>query len=270
MDIWEANREATVFTPHTCSKPGSFLCTGDECGRAPLGVCDKPGCGVNPYRLGVQDFYGVGKTIDTSKPFTVVTQFITSDGTDAGDLAEIRRIYYQGGRMITSDELADATRPSNETSSPAPAVIPGIDAAANAGAVTQDFCVAKNSSDFLRLGGMKAMGESLRRGMVLIFSIWNSDGDFMNWLDSGENGPCSETEGNPELILRNDPDVSVTFMNVRWGEIGSTTMNLTAAGRVAAQVANGNALGLSFAAARPGVGSLSWMLVAGILVWFLA
>ena len=31
---------------------------------------------------------------------TVVTQFITSDGTDNGDLVEIRRVYVLGGQVI--------------------------------------------------------------------------------------------------------------------------------------------------------------------------
>lgn len=31
---------------------------------------------------------------------TVVTQFITTDGTDNGDLKEIRRYYVQNGRRI--------------------------------------------------------------------------------------------------------------------------------------------------------------------------
>ena len=38
---------------------------------------------------------GLGFTLDTTQPFTVVTQFITSDGTDSGDLVEIRRSFVQ-------------------------------------------------------------------------------------------------------------------------------------------------------------------------------
>ncbi len=54
--------------------------------------------------------------------------------------------------------------------------------------------------------------------MVLIFSIWNSPGDFMTWLDSGNAGPRSATAGDPKLIVAADPDVSVTFSNIS-GEI---------------------------------------------------
>jgi hypothetical protein len=43
------------------------------------GVCDKDGCDFNPYRLGDKSFFGLAAnfTIDTTKTFTVVTQFIT-------------------------------------------------------------------------------------------------------------------------------------------------------------------------------------------------
>jgi cellulase len=44
----------------------------------------------------------------------------------------------------------------------------------------------------------------------------------MNWLDSGSNGPCSETEGNPSDIVAKYPDTHVVFSNIRWGDIGST------------------------------------------------
>lgn len=200
MDIWEANGRATVLTPHTCSGTGSFLCAGDDCGEA--GVCDKPGCGLNPYRAGATSFYGPDMDVDTSRPFTVVTQFLSDDGTDEGVLSEIRRVYVQDGRVIEN--------------------APGEEGGEEPGAVTGDFCEENGAENFLRLGGLQTMGESLQRGMVLIFSIWNSEEDFMEWLDAGEAGPCGETEGDPAVILEERPDVSVTFSNVKIGEIGST------------------------------------------------
>lgn len=50
--------------------------------------------------MGDQEFYGTGKTVDTSKPFTIVTQFETADGTDTGDLKQINRFYVQDGTVI--------------------------------------------------------------------------------------------------------------------------------------------------------------------------
>jgi cellulose 1,4-beta-cellobiosidase len=102
MDIFEANNMAYSYTPHVCTNEGPLRCNGTECGDINdddpssryNGVCDKDGCDFAPYRLGNTDFYGVGSdfTIDTSKKFTVVTQFITDDGTDDGDLIEIKRL----------------------------------------------------------------------------------------------------------------------------------------------------------------------------------
>lgn len=80
MDILEANSMANAFTPHPCN--------GNN--------CDSPGCGYNPYASGQQDYYGPGKTVDTTNPFTVVTQFAAS----GGGLTQITRKYIQNGRTI--------------------------------------------------------------------------------------------------------------------------------------------------------------------------
>ena len=104
MDIWEANSISEAFTAHPCNLDGPKKCTSDqECGsfnNRYNGVCDKDGCDLNPYRTGVTDFYGPGKTVDTTQPIQVVTQFITKDGTDTGDLSEIRRIFVQNGKVF--------------------------------------------------------------------------------------------------------------------------------------------------------------------------
>lgn len=161
--------------------------------------------------------------IDTTKKFTVTTQFITDDNTASGSLIDVRRSYRQGNRTI---ENAVATAASGYE---------GLDSVTAVSSVFhshrflyhkltifQEYCDAK-SAEGKRLGGLDAQGRALERGSVLIFSIWNSDGDFMNWMDSGDAGPCNATEGNPELILANQPDTHVNFSNVRWGDIDSTT-----------------------------------------------
>jgi len=103
MDLWEANLDAAAYTPHPCSVSGQTRCEGKDCGSGEDrygGVCDKDGCDFNSMRMGVDSFYGTGMTVDTSKPVTVVTQFITADGTDAGALSQIKRFYVQGGKVI--------------------------------------------------------------------------------------------------------------------------------------------------------------------------
>lgn len=178
------------------------------------------GCGNNPFALGARNFYGPGLTVDTSKPFTVVTQFITADNTTNGTLSEIRRLYIQNGKLIENAMITNLSGQSVQ--------LPGT--------VNQDFCTARNASAYLRLGGMSGMGQSLSRGMVLIFSLWNSDDDFMNctnilpvinaglftnavWqyvgLDSGDAGPCNATAGDPAGILARTPELSVTFSNIK-------------------------------------------------------
>lgn len=44
----------------------------------------------------------------------------------------------------------------------------------------------------------------------------------MNWMDSGDAGPCNATEGDPNVIVQVEPSPSVTFSKIKWGDIGST------------------------------------------------
>lgn len=85
MDILEANAKATAMTPHPC--------TGNS--------CDKSGCGYNPYASGQRNFWATGGTVDTSKPFTVVTQFVGS-----GTLTQITRTYIQNGKQSNSGAIS--------------------------------------------------------------------------------------------------------------------------------------------------------------------
>ena len=135
MDIFEANNMAYSYTPHVCTTEGPIRCNGTECGDIsdddPMsrysGVCDKDGCDFAPYRLGNETFYGVGSdfTVDTSKKFTVVTQFITDDGTDDGDLIEIKRFFVQDGKTFENPTVDIDGKKFNS--------------------VTDDFCAAEKT-----------------------------------------------------------------------------------------------------------------------------
>ena len=108
--------------------------------------------------MGNQDFYGPEKTVDTSKPFTLVTQFITEDGTDTGALKSINRFYVQDGKVI----------PNSQT------VIEGVDPV---NAITDQFCEQQktafgDNNYFKTIGGLAAMGKSLEK-MVLVLSVWD-------------------------------------------------------------------------------------------------
>ncbi|KAK3991078.1 glycoside hydrolase family 7 protein [Cladorrhinum sp. PSN332] len=223
MDIWEANSRATSYTPHPCNITGLHKCLDSECGvpNRYSSVCDKEGCDFSPYRLGQHSFYSPGLTIDTSRKFTIVTQFITDTGDPTGDLTEIRRLYVQDGKTIENAQVK----------------VFGID---EGNSLTDKFCAQEkkafgSTNAFATQGGLKSMGDALRRGLVLVFCVWNDSGSAMKWLDGTwpvtadpsrnpgtGRGPCKAREGTGEDIWKNHLYTSVVFSDVKSGEIGST------------------------------------------------
>lgn len=218
MDIWEANANGTVYTSHVCTVDHQTRCSGSECGSS--GVCDETGCGFNSYQLGDPSFYGIGKTVDTRSKFTVVTQFITADHTPKGELTEIRRIYIQNGKVIHNSKVN----------------VPGMEAYDS---ITDPFCNAQTtkfniSNSFENLGGLKRMGRAFDEGMVMVLALWDDNSAHMLWLDSDypptesasvpgvARGPCAITSGVPADVEAKSPDSSVTFSNIKFGDIGST------------------------------------------------
>lgn len=201
MDIWEASSLSTQIAPHVCNQTSLYQCTGDECTWD--GVCDQWGCGYNTYVNGAKSFYGRGPefSVDTTKPFSVVTQFPADPET--GDLLEIRRIYVQDGKVIPQATV-------NITGPP------------DINFINQDYCEKTSATRYNDLGATKGMGEALSRGMVLAMSIWWDESGFMSWLDGGNAGPCNATEGDPKVILQVEKDPTVIFSNVKWGELDST------------------------------------------------
>ncbi|KAG6914307.1 hypothetical protein DXG01_001154, partial [Tephrocybe rancida] len=80
-----------------------------------------------------------------SKKFTVITQFISSDGTANGDLTEIRRLYIQNGVVIQSTKT----------------IIPSL---GSCGSVTGAYCDALETAfkQFQAKGGLTAMGKAAK------------------------------------------------------------------------------------------------------------
>ena len=223
MDIWEANSNAAAFTPHVCNTNGQTRCSGVQCGDGDdrnAGLCDKSGCDFNSWRMGDKTFLGPGMTVDTSKKFTIVTQFITADNTTNGPLSEIRRLYVQNGQVIQNSKVA----------------IPGIDPV---NSITDEFCsqqkeVFNDVNYYQTLGGMAAMGDPLGRGMVLALSVWDDYAAQMLWLDSdyptdaspsapGVNrGPCAANSGAPADVEAKSGNAQVTYSTIKFVPIGST------------------------------------------------
>jgi cellulose 1,4-beta-cellobiosidase len=170
--------------------------------------------------MGDKTFLGKGLTVDTSKPFTVVTQFFTSDNTSTGTLSEIRRIYVQGGKVIQNSA----------------ANVPGVDPV---NSITDNFCTQQktafgDTNVFAQHGGLKQMGAALQAGMVLALSIWDDYTASMLWLDSDyptnkdasapgvARGTCATTSGVPAQVEAQVPNSQVVFSNIKFGDIGST------------------------------------------------
>ena len=223
MDIWEANSAATAFTPHACNITGLYKCTGTECGAGSErydGVCDEDGCDFNAYRMGAHKFYGMGKKVDTSSKFTVITQFLTHNNQTSGRLSQIRRLYVQNGTVIHNAAVN----------------IPGLKKYTG---ISDQYCIDQKiqlggTDAFEAQGGMKGMGGALGRGMVLAMSIWEDSGSGMLWLDGtypvGANssapgvarGTCGPESGDMSMLIEKYPDAAITFSNIKVGDIGST------------------------------------------------
>jgi len=237
LDIWEANKVSTQMTVHSCTTEGPYMCSGVECGdnngKSPgdpgdrfKGVCDKNGCDFNPYRVGDTMFYGAGPQykLDSTKPMTVVTQFITVDGTDTGALKEMKRFYVQDGKTIQNPVPSyTSTTPGDWTS------------------ISDGMCDAQmtNFSDrldvFKAKGGVAGMGAAMNRSMALVISLWDDHEVGMIWLDATDpypvnksspwgayRGRCNQTEGNYTNVEKFHPSSYALYSDIRYGEIGST------------------------------------------------
>jgi cellulose 1,4-beta-cellobiosidase len=223
MDIWEANTISNAYTPHPCNTDGQKRCEDPvTCGDADHrydGVCDKDGCDLNPFRMGVTDNYGPGSNfaIDSTKKMTVVTQFVTSDNTASGDLVDIRRLIVQNGQVIQSASFNLGGHSFDS--------------------VNDNFCAAQKTATgdrnaFSDQGGLKRMGDAMENGMVLVMSLWDDAAVHMLWLDStfptddtsfgGPRGTCPTDGGDPAVVRKQYPNAYVTYSNIKFGDIGST------------------------------------------------
>ncbi|KAH9886106.1 glycoside hydrolase [Xylariomycetidae sp. FL2044] len=220
MDLWEANSVSFALTPHPCAKDEYFVCEGTDCGGTYSedrynGDCDPDGCDLNPFRHGNTDFYGKGKTVDTSKKFTVVTQFHGSGTT----LDSINQYFIQDGVKIEvpTSQVVDG---GNE--------------------INQAFCDASkdlfgDNQRFEEMGGLAQMGKATGAPMVLVMSVWDDAYANMLWLDGEKypldrdasepgvaRGECAVDGSTPEQVREEQADAKVTYSNIKFGPIGST------------------------------------------------
>jgi cellulose 1,4-beta-cellobiosidase len=163
--------------------------------------------------MGNTTFYGPGKTVNTNSKFTVVTQFI------GNPLTEIRRLYVQNGKVIAQS--------SSDVSGVA------------GNSITGAFCDAQkkafnDTNVFDTHGGLSKMGQALNAGMVLVMSLWDDHKANMLWLDSDypttasanspgvARGSCSTSSGVPADVESQSASASVTYSNIKFGDLNST------------------------------------------------
>jgi cellulose 1,4-beta-cellobiosidase len=191
LRLWDANKEAASMSMHPCAGAEPQRCEGDECER----MCDSAGCRFDHAELGVAGFFGKGAEVDTTKPITVVTQFITSDGTDTGLLSEVRRYYVQNGQVVSNAAAAADKFPS----------------LAGKSSFSDEFCSAQKevqgASSAAGVGYMRRLSEALDNGVVLTAS-----------LQEAELRGCAGAPERPDA----DAAPSVVFSNIMYGEITST------------------------------------------------
>jgi cellulose 1,4-beta-cellobiosidase len=225
--LWHGNAVSETMVAHPCSAAGLTTCPavslGGQCETTPGTPCDVTGCEFNPFREGAPvSFYGVGPTfaLDTSRKFTVVTQFITNTNTSTGTLTSIRRFYIQDGTTIPNptSQIAGITKTDEFTDEHC----------------TQQKVVFGETNTFARLGGLATLGRAFQRGMVLEMGIDEDRVDHMLWLDSSfpltaspqtpgvTRGPCGTDTGVPADVEKNDRGAQVVFSNIKFGPIGST------------------------------------------------
>jgi cellulose 1,4-beta-cellobiosidase len=215
IDVWESNSHSFALTPHPCTDNTYHVCETSTCGGTYsddrfAGKCDANGCDYNPYRMGTKDFYGKGKTVDTSKKFTVVTQFQTD---------KITQFFVQDGKKISIPPPADSSISSSS-------------------AITPEFCTNQfkafgDRDRFSEVGGFPQLNKALSVPMVLVMSIWDDHYANMLWLDSsyppekagtpgGDRGDCPQDSGAPSEVESKHASSQVVYSNIRFGPVGST------------------------------------------------
>ncbi|KFH44057.1 Exoglucanase-like protein [Hapsidospora chrysogenum ATCC 11550] len=221
IDVWESNSHSFALTPHACEvgNNGYHVCEDQDCGGTYsddryAGHCDANGCDYNPFRMGNKDFYGAGKTLDTTKPFTVVTQF---------EAQNLHQFFIQDGTKI-------------EIPGPTWSGLPADSSDINPALCDALFDVFEEDTDrYADVGGWTAMEEALSLPMVLVMSIWADHYANMLWLDGlwprdapedqpgALRGDCPADSGVPDEVIEEHADAYVTWSNIRFGPIGSTT-----------------------------------------------
>merc|ERR1712070_373047 len=117
LDLWEANKQSYQLALHpmdgddaqkVCYLEGE--CGSQETGHRNDGPTDRNGCYMNPYLMGHKKFYGPGAdyTINTEKPFTIVTEFRDDGKGHLAGMHQFSKPVERGMTMVLSfwDDMA--------------------------------------------------------------------------------------------------------------------------------------------------------------------
>ncbi|CAE7357939.1 cbhB [Symbiodinium natans] len=178
MDLFEGNRFVQAVTAHPCKLAKESVCdseTVEDCKAA----CDSAGADINTFRESGPG-HALFDMVDVSQPFKINTTFVTDNGAANGTLVDIVQILSQNG--VTKARLSMAERFLNPRG--------------------EGF---RPYDDFTQVyGGLKQMGEALRRGMVMVLALWADPSGNMNWLDS-----CHTNKTDYDCSLHEKFDASV-------------------------------------------------------------
>ncbi|KAH8171532.1 glycosyl hydrolase family 7 domain-containing protein [Sarocladium implicatum] len=216
MSLWNSNKVSYTMASKPCINHEYDPCETDNCGHLgsilPNRCAREEGCDHNPYRLGNDDFFGPGNTVDTNASFTVVTQFQESG---------VNQYFIQDGKRI------DPPAPHwNDIPDPN-------------GGITEDYCNVRpevfGSRDlFNEVGGWDQHVDALRQPMVMALSIDDDYYAYNLWLDGhypldldptvpgAVRGTCGLEESDPSYLRRAASKAAVTFSNFRFGPVGTT------------------------------------------------
>jgi len=209
LHLWRANAQKASMSMHPCSVDKATRCQGDACGSTTSwGLCQgRGGCELPALGRSGDNLFGGGGSIDTTKPFTVVTRFLTDDGSDTGELFGIQRFFVQDGRII--DNVADDS---------------------GGAAVTEAYCMAqmatsggrqRRGSEMWNGQSLHSLGEALDRGMVMVLALEDESGGPELTAAGTHLVPCPVDAGEPAARTAY-PESSVRYWGFRHGPIGST------------------------------------------------
>merc|ERR1711918_307678 len=141
-------------------------------------------------------------------------------GTDSGKLKEVRQ-FIQNGKKIEHPKYT-VNGKKHDT-------------------ISDEFCAdwvadTNDGPNFLEMGGMGSVDKALENGVVLVMSLWDDHEANMLWLDStypvngtaigDARGTCPTTSGVPKDVEEKHGKAKVTFSDIRFGPLGSTTKSL--------------------------------------------